>query len=274
MISLRPITADTVGDVCQLSLSLKPPQNRAVAHNAFSIAQAHFSDTAWFRAIYDDDTPVGFLMLDDQPGKLEYFLWRLMIAAEHQGKGYGKAAVDRLVEYVKTRPGADQLLVSCIEGEGSPLGFYESIGFIKTGRKHGDEIELALDLRASDPGYTPIPADTPHDTEGRIREYFDRLINRRDLSVCEERLSLDYVDHDARAGTPPGPQATIDYMANRFTEHPDFAVRIDDLLLAGRKAALRLTYTGLNTDPPEMTGIVILHLDQTDRFLERWSAYD
>jgi diamine N-acetyltransferase len=152
-VTLREITADTFNDICKLSLTLKPPQNKAVARNAYSLAEASFNPSAWTRAIYADETPVGFLMLDDKPSESLYFLWRFMIAAPHQGKGYGRQAIARLISHVKARPAATRLLVSSIEGDGSPERFYTSVGFSRTGAMHEDEVELAIDLQALDPSY-------------------------------------------------------------------------------------------------------------------------
>jgi len=145
-ISLREITADTVVTICKLSDTLVEPQKRMVAPNALSIAQAHFSEHAWFRAIYADDEPVGFIMLYDNPDEPTYFLWRLMVAPPHQGKGYGRRAIARLLEYVKTRPRATELLVSCGQGEGSPEGFYQALGFQRNGQMEEDEVVLSLPL--------------------------------------------------------------------------------------------------------------------------------
>ena len=145
-VSLREITADTVRAICKLSDTLVEPQKRVVAPNAISIAQAHFSPLAWFRAIYADEEPVGFIMLYDNPDEPTYFLWRLMVAAPHQGKGYGRQAIAHLIEYVKTRPRATELLVSCHEGEGSPEGFYQALGFRRNGQMEEDEVVLSLAL--------------------------------------------------------------------------------------------------------------------------------
>jgi diamine N-acetyltransferase len=143
-VSLREITGATLWSV--LELKVAPEQERFVANNAVSIAQAHFSDRAWFRAVYADDTPVGFVMLHDDPEQPEYFLWRLMVAAEHQGKGFGKRAVERLLDYVRTRPGAKELLVSYVPGDGCPEPFYRKLGFEPTGRVEGNEVVLRLPL--------------------------------------------------------------------------------------------------------------------------------
>jgi diamine N-acetyltransferase len=145
-VSLREITGETVREICNLSNTLTPPRKYMVAPNAVSIAQAHFSPNAWFRAIYADDTPVGFLMLYDDPQEKEYFLWRLMIAGPHHGKGFGRRAIDLLVDHVRTRPGATVLETSCGQGPGSPEGFYRKLGFVRNGKMLGEEVGLNLTL--------------------------------------------------------------------------------------------------------------------------------
>ena len=145
-VSLREVTSETVRDILRLSDTLQPPQSHMVAPNAVSIAQAHFEPRAWFRAIYADETPVGFVMLYDAPEEPTYFLWRLMIATPHQGKGFGRRALELLIERVKTRPGATELLVSCGEGDGSPEGFYRKLGFKRNGKMYDDEVGLSLPL--------------------------------------------------------------------------------------------------------------------------------
>ena len=141
-VSLREITQETVNSI--LNLRVTKEQEQFVASNAVSIAQAHFSDDAWFRAIYADDTPVGFLMLSDQPDKGEYFLWRFMVDAQHQGKGYGHRALELLIDHVKTRPNAKELFLSHVPGAGSPEGFYRKLGFKHTGEKAGEEFVMKL----------------------------------------------------------------------------------------------------------------------------------
>lgn len=83
---------------------------------------------------------------EDKDGKPVYFLWRLMIAEPFHGRGYGRQAIQRLVDYVRTRPQANELLVSCGQGEGSPQGFYESLGFVLTGEVLDEEVVLSLPL--------------------------------------------------------------------------------------------------------------------------------
>ncbi len=142
--TLREISEETLRPILRLKVS--PEQEKYVASNAVSIAQAYFQrDTAWFRGIYADETPVGFLMLDDKPTEASYFLWRFMIDARYQKFGFGKRAVALLIEHVKTRPNATSLGVSCVpDDEGSPCAFYEKLGFVYTGEKDEDELILKL----------------------------------------------------------------------------------------------------------------------------------
>ena len=155
-VSLREVTRENLRDV--LKLEVAEAQKRFVAPNTVSIAQAHYyPEKAWFRAIYADETAVGFLMLSDEPRKPEYFLWRLMIAAEYQGLGYAKQAMKLLVAHVKTRPQATDLFTSYVPGEGSPGAFYHKLGFVDTGVMEDDENVARLELVYAD-GESPAPA--------------------------------------------------------------------------------------------------------------------
>ena len=150
ILSLREVTGETVRTICKLSDTLSDAQKRMVAPNAVSIAEAHFSEHAWFRAIYADDTPVGFVMLyigpnDEQPPEEEHFLWRYMIEGPHQGKGYGRRALQIVIDDLRAK-GVKALLTSCGEGEASPEGFYRSLGFERDGKVYEEEVGLRLKL--------------------------------------------------------------------------------------------------------------------------------
>lgn len=146
-VSLRPVTQDNLSAILRLKVAAS--QESFVASNAVSLAQAHFEKFAWYRAIYAGETPVGFLMLYDDPVKPEYFLWRLLMDQSFQGMGFGRRAVALLIDYVKTRPGAAELLVSHGQGEGNPGPFYESLGFEYTGDVLEEELVMRLPLPAA-----------------------------------------------------------------------------------------------------------------------------
>jgi diamine N-acetyltransferase len=142
VVSLREITRETVESI--IDLEVAPKQENFVASNAQSLAEALFSPEAWYRAIYADETPVGFVMLSVKPEVPRYFLWRFMIGAEYQGKGYGKRALELVIEHVRTLPGAKEFLLSYMPGKGNPGKFYQKLGFEETGEMDDDEIVMRL----------------------------------------------------------------------------------------------------------------------------------
>ncbi len=148
-VHFKRISAATVAAICKLSETLTPGQREMVADNARSMAEAHFSENAWMRAVYLGETPIGFIMVHfgsdyedgiDCPGA---FLWRFMIARPYQGQGYGRKAIAFLVAHLSAQ-GYSELFTSCGVGEESPEGFYRGLGFTPTGGMYGDEIELVL----------------------------------------------------------------------------------------------------------------------------------
>lgn len=152
-VTLREITDSNRGDV--LRLAVTPGQSGFVDGVGASLEEAAAKPGAcpWARAIYADEAPVGFIMIADgaPAGHPEipwpYYLWRLLIDAGHQRRGYGTAALELVVEYVRGRPGALELVTSAVPGEGSPMPFYERCGFHPTGRMHDREHVYVLPLR-------------------------------------------------------------------------------------------------------------------------------
>lgn len=152
-VTLREITADTVRHVTALSVA--PDQLGYVASNAVSIAEAHFEPKAWFRAVAAGDELVGFVMAYRDPDTREFYVWRFMIAAEHQGRGYGRRALELLVEEARS-DGAAEVTLSVVPGEGSALDFYAGLGFEETGEVDDGEVVMRLNLSQAvpDPGYS------------------------------------------------------------------------------------------------------------------------
>lgn len=138
-VSLRVVTEDNLKDV--LGLSVSESQKDFVAPNVESLAEAAVVPEAWFRAIYADESPVGFLMLSDDRAQQRYYLWRMMIDQDHQRKGYGMASLSLLADHVSTLPGARNLYVSWMPDSGGPALFYKEFGFVETGQVEGREVE-------------------------------------------------------------------------------------------------------------------------------------
>jgi diamine N-acetyltransferase len=142
---LVPVTPDNVDAVC--AVRVHPRQEHLVSPVQKSLAEAYVhGGTAWPRAVVDGDEVVGFVMafLDivwdpaKDPEHRRSGLWRVNIAAGHQGKGYGRFAVKAVLEELRRR-GADRAYVSWHTGEGTPEPFYAGLGFHRTGELSGDE---------------------------------------------------------------------------------------------------------------------------------------
>ena len=152
-VTLREITAETVRAVIKLSVT--EYQNRFVAPNAVSLAQALFAPDAWYRAIYLADEPVGFVMLSDQsllspvPENPQVWVWRFMVDAKHQHKGVGRAALQQVIEHIRGKQQFARLMISYIPEEGSAEQLYQSLGFKPTGEIDGNEVVMELLLGAA-----------------------------------------------------------------------------------------------------------------------------
>ncbi len=143
-VSLREITRENLSPV--LDLSVTEAQDEFVAPNSVSIAEAHFAEDAWFRGIYAGEEPVGFAMLSLQPDKPQYYLWRFMIDHRYQGMGFGYRAMELIIDFVRSQPNADTLILSYVKEEGGPRDFYAKLGFTDTGEEHNGEWLMRLVL--------------------------------------------------------------------------------------------------------------------------------
>jgi len=148
-VSLREVTRYNLYELFKLDAA---DGGKQVASNAKSMAEAAVHGEAWPRAIYDGDTPVGFLMLYDpslvpDPEDSDYYLWRLMVDRTHQGRGIGQAAMQLLIAHVRTRPGAQELLTSIAEPAPQLHAFYGGLGFVASDEFSDGERVLRLALR-------------------------------------------------------------------------------------------------------------------------------
>lgn len=151
MIHLQPIDESNRTEVETLRTS--PAQERFVSSVVDSLLEAaeEPGGRAIYWAVYDDATPVGFVMISDEVDGPEYFpqfLWKLLIDERYQRRGFGTATVDLIVEYFHGRPGVELMRTSAGQGEGSPIEFYERYGFEQTGDiVFNNEVLLQLKLR-------------------------------------------------------------------------------------------------------------------------------
>ena len=120
-----------------------------VVSNAVSLAEAWLyyesHDTHPF-AIYHGKEPVGFMMVHEDRAKGVLDLWRLAIAKEHQGKGYGSAALSQFITLARESGKYIGLATGYMGGTDGPRHIYEKLGFRPTGLVEDGEIIMRLDL--------------------------------------------------------------------------------------------------------------------------------
>jgi diamine N-acetyltransferase len=130
-VTLQPITRDNLWAV--VDLKLHPGQEQLVADNNDSIANAYVEPTFVPLAVYTGDELVGFAMYGRHPHTGAWWVIRLMIDREHQGKGYGRAAMEALIAMMAERVGCEEIVNSFVPANAVAAELYASLGFRPTG---------------------------------------------------------------------------------------------------------------------------------------------
>ena len=145
MVELRAITEENFIDA--FNLRLAPGQEEYVSHPIRSLAQAYvYRNQCQPFGIYVEDKMVGYVMVVYDYDIPVYDIWHMMIDESMQGKGYGSEALDRVIEYIRTKPFGDTGRVALTCNMQNPIArkLYEDKGFHATGAVYEDEIELAM----------------------------------------------------------------------------------------------------------------------------------
>ena len=147
MTELRKITEDNFIDA--FNLKLAPGQEAFVSHPIRSLAQAYvYRDQCQPFGIYAEGKMVGYVMVIYDYDVPEYDIWHMMIDESMQGRGYGSDAMDRVLEYIRTKPFGDSERIALTCNTNNPIArkLYERKGFTATGIEDEDEIEMVLQI--------------------------------------------------------------------------------------------------------------------------------
>lgn len=157
---LEEVNTENFYDLMRLSVA--EGQENFVAPNGYSLAEAYAVLAAgrYVRpfGLYEGDTPVGFAMIGhnsfdnaDRPAAYRdsYCLWRFMIDKRYQGRGLGKAAVQLLLDFIRTFPDGEAE-TCCLSYEPENIAaktLYASFGFRPNGEMDDDEEIAVLPLK-------------------------------------------------------------------------------------------------------------------------------
>ena len=138
-VELIPLSPDNHKAV--RALKVKPDQRHLVASVDASLADAYVWKDALFRGVFAAGEPVGYVMVFpfNRDGTEVVNIVRLMIAEEHQGRGLGRAAVQKTMEWVSGfSPRPELLRISTLPENEVALGLYLSLGFEIQGQEEGE----------------------------------------------------------------------------------------------------------------------------------------
>ena len=151
MVELKPITEDNFLDA--FNLKLAPGQEEFGSHPIRSLAQAYVYRTQCQPfGIYAEGEMVGYVMVIYDWDIPEYDIWHMMIDESMQGRGFGGEALDRVLDYIKTKPfgGSDKVTLTCNKENPKALSLYKSRGFRETGSEASNFVVRGVwDLRGS-----------------------------------------------------------------------------------------------------------------------------
>lgn len=145
MVELKAITEDNFIDA--FNLELAQGQEKFVSHPIRSLAQAYvYRNQCQPFGIYAAGEMVGYVMVIYDYDVPEYDIWHMMIDKSEQGRGYGSEALDKVIEYICTKPfgDSDRIALTCNKDNIVAIKLYENKGFSATGNEFEDEIELAM----------------------------------------------------------------------------------------------------------------------------------
>ena len=143
-IELREITMENFREC--INLSVAEHQRGFVASNMYSLAEAKADGVSNPLAIYAGGRMVGFTMYCFDPKSGTGYIDRLMVAADHQGRGYGRAAMTEVIRRLRETPGCRRIRTSFEPTNAVAGALYQSLGFCRTGEIDDGEVVAELEV--------------------------------------------------------------------------------------------------------------------------------
>lgn len=113
-------------------LKVRAGQETFVASNAQSLVEAQFEEGLYTKAIYADETMIGFVLYDYDPEIPGWSMSRFMIGEQYQGQGFGKKAVLEFIKYMKEEMKIQELYISVGQENKVAYELYKTLGFIES----------------------------------------------------------------------------------------------------------------------------------------------
>jgi diamine N-acetyltransferase len=146
---IRLVRVDEANAAAVAALELGADQAHFVATNAQSLSEAADDPDARPRAITAGQRLVGFLMYEAPQDEDEATIYRFMIAPSSQGRGYGRAALQAVLDEIESL-GHVRKIAICYEPDNlAARHLYLTAGFREEGLDEDGEMIACLALTAS-----------------------------------------------------------------------------------------------------------------------------
>lgn len=151
MIEIKLVDESSFQAVLDLKISEADERARFVSSNVRSLADAWLyreNGDVFPMAIYWNELVVGFLLLEIDKDEAEYFIWRIMIGQQYQGRGYGRKAVEVLIKKAQMDFACNHIIADYVVGNEKMKHLLTSLGFQETGFiEENNEVAMRLDLK-------------------------------------------------------------------------------------------------------------------------------
>jgi len=138
-ITLRTVDKDNFKKVISLKVE------KYCAPNLYSLAQTYVFPEEIPLAIYNDEEPIGFIMYGaEQHDNNVYCIDRFMIDEAYQKNGFGKKALEMVIDIIKQDKTRDTIKISTNPENTVARKLYVDVGFYDTNELEDGEALLIL----------------------------------------------------------------------------------------------------------------------------------
>jgi histidinol dehydrogenase len=149
--SVRPVDRSNAEAVMKLQVAAG--QRAFVSPVDRSLAQVAYEPCGRAMAMFDGEQAVGMMLLydvrhDEEEPANQLYVWRLLVDARFQKRGYGRLAMSWVVDEAR-REGYAEVGLSHVDKPGHAGAFYQKLGFAYTGEVDGVELKMLLKLEGA-----------------------------------------------------------------------------------------------------------------------------
>ncbi len=151
-VRLEPVTVENWKDC--IALDIAPDQQHFVPSNLYSIAEAQFYPEATSSAIFNEDNQlVGYALFGREVQTQKWKIFRIMIDQRHQNKGYGKAAMQKIIATIAQESDGHEILIAYQTNNQTARNLYATLGFHEQNMDENGKVTALLTLNT--PGFLP-----------------------------------------------------------------------------------------------------------------------